>query len=127
LADAVEPQFKGYVAGDWNTLLHQTSDLDSLYNSGFKLLDPSDTTSTHAHLGGGRIDGFLTKNMPGSLSSPDVRQFFQNPIISGLSDHGLLSSIWRMPSSPTVSASVAAQLALRSGTIANNFYEKHKN
>ncbi|MFN8555249.1 MAG: hypothetical protein U0103_27610 [Candidatus Obscuribacterales bacterium] len=52
---------------------------------------PGDTTSTQAM--GGRLDGFLYKNIPWMMSNPEVRPFFQNPKITrGLSDHGLLTT-----------------------------------
>jgi len=97
LAKDLEPGFKGYISGDWNTFLDKTDELNSLFKSGFKLLNPGDTTTTQSM--GGRLDGFLVKNMPGTLSNPQVRPFFQNPLITrGLSDHALLSTSWKLPS-----------------------------
>jgi endonuclease/exonuclease/phosphatase family metal-dependent hydrolase len=121
LANALEPGFSGYIAGDWNTLITKTSDLNSLYKSGFKLLDPADETGTHAHGNAGRIDGFLIKNMLGSIGEPQVKQFYQNPALVALTDHALLSTTWRLPSSPKLSAYVAGNLALRSAPMENNF------
>lgn len=90
LAAALEPGFKGIIAGDWNTFLGKTRDLDPLYKAGFKLLSPQDGTSTQVM--GGRLDGFLYKGLTG-LSEQEVRAFFKNPKISrGLSDHGLLTT-----------------------------------
>jgi hypothetical protein len=90
LANALEPDFKGVIAGDWNTFLGKTSDLDPLYKAGFKLLSPGDNTSTQVM--GGRLDGFLYKGLAG-LTEQEVRNFYKNPKISrGLSDHGLLTT-----------------------------------
>lgn len=90
LATALEPNFKGIIAGDWNTFLGKTKELDPLYKAGFKLLSPEDNTSTQSM--GGRLDGFLYKGLSG-LSEQEVRPFFKNPKITrGLSDHGLLTT-----------------------------------
>ncbi len=90
LAAALEPEFKGIIAGDWNTFLGKTSELEPLYKAGFKLLSPQDNTSTQVM--GGRLDGYLYKGISG-LSEQEVRSFFRNPKITrGLSDHGLLTT-----------------------------------
>ncbi len=94
LAASLGKDFRGIVAGDWNTFLDKTRELDPLLNAGFKIANPGDTTSTQSM--GGRLDGFLYKGIPWLMSNPEVRPFFQNPRITrGLSDHGLLSTTLR--------------------------------
>lgn len=91
LAKVLGPNFSGIIAGDWNTFLNNTKELKPLTDAGFKILNPTDATSTQAM--GGRLDGFLYKNLPWTMSNPEVRPFFQNPKITrGLSDHGLLTT-----------------------------------
>lgn len=81
--------FVGVIAGDWNTFLDRTSDLDPLINAGFKIVYPNDTTATHAM--GGRLDGYVQLNM-GGLGCMTVRQLFADPTIGrGLTDHGLVT------------------------------------
>ncbi len=93
LADVLGKDFSGIIAGDWNTFLDKSRELDPLIKAGFKIANPGDGTYTQAM--GGRLDGFLFKNLKGSLSNPDVRPFFKNPLITrGLSDHGLLTTHW---------------------------------
>ncbi len=91
LATVLGPDFSGIIAGDWNTFLNNSKELKPLTDAGFKILNPTDATSTQAM--GGRLDGFLYKNIPWLMSNPEVRPFFQNPKITrGLSDHGLLTT-----------------------------------
>lgn len=91
LATVLGPNFSGIIAGDWNTFLNNSKELKPLTDAGFKILNPTDATSTQAM--GGRLDGFLYKNLPWMMSNPEVRPFFQNPKITrGLSDHGLLTT-----------------------------------
>jgi hypothetical protein len=93
LANDLGPKFSGLVAGDWNTFLERTHDLDPLKKAGFRILDPNSTQSTQSM--GGRLDGFLAKNMDGKFSPIQVRPFFEDPLITrGLSDHGLLTMYW---------------------------------
>jgi hypothetical protein len=91
LATALGPKFSGVIAGDWNTFLDKSHELDPLVKAGFKILNPGDHSSTQAM--GGRLDGFLVKDMPGKFTDPVARPFFQNPLITrGLSDHALLTT-----------------------------------
>lgn len=91
LANVLGSDFSGIIAGDWNTFLNNSKELKPLTDAGFKIANPGDTTSTQAM--GGRLDGFLYKNIPWMMSNPEVRPFFQNPKITrGLSDHGLLTT-----------------------------------
>jgi hypothetical protein len=91
LAADLGPKFSGMVAGDWNTFLDKSHELDPLIKAGFKILNPSDSASTQAM--GGRLDGFLIKDMPGNMTNPETRPFWQNPLITrGLSDHALLTT-----------------------------------
>jgi hypothetical protein len=91
LAQDLGPDFKGFIAGDWNTFLDKTKELDALKNAGFSVLDPTASQTTQSM--GGRLDGWMFKNMPGTLSNPEARPFFQNPLITrGLSDHALLTT-----------------------------------
>ena len=90
LAKELEPNFKGVIAGDFNTFLDKTNQMDPLVKAGFKLLNPGDASTTQSM--GGRLDGFFTKNMP-EMSDPTVKPFFKNPLVTrGLSDHALLST-----------------------------------
>jgi hypothetical protein len=91
LADVLGKKFSGIIAGDWNTFLDKTHELDPLIKAGFKIANPGDATSTQSM--GGRLDGFLYRDLPWSMSNPEVRPFFKNPLITrGLSDHGLLTT-----------------------------------
>lgn len=91
LAENLGPKFSGVVAGDWNTFLDKTHELDPLLKAGFKVLNPGDASSTQSM--GGRLDGFLLKDMPGNMTNPETRPFFKNPLITrGLSDHALLTT-----------------------------------
>jgi hypothetical protein len=91
LATVLGPDFSGVIAGDWNTFLDKSTELKPLTDAGFKILNPTDATSTQSM--GGRLDGFLYKNLQGTMSNPEVRPFFKNPLITrGLSDHGLLTT-----------------------------------
>lgn len=91
LARELGPNFKGIIAGDWNTFLDKTRDLDPLKNAGFIINNPGDRTSTQSM--GGRLDGFLHKGLSGSLSEETINPFFKNPLITrGLSDHALLTT-----------------------------------
>ncbi|HEY9677572.1 MAG TPA: hypothetical protein V6C76_06160 [Drouetiella sp.] len=91
LGKALGDDYAGVIAGDWNTFLDKSKELKPLLDRGFKIVNPGDATSTQAM--GGRLDGFLVKNMPYNFSDPEVRPFFKNPKITrGLSDHGLLTT-----------------------------------
>lgn len=95
LADALGSDFKGIIAGDWNTFLDRTQELNPLKNAGFAISNPSDHSSTQAM--GGRLDGFMYKGLGGSLSAESVNPFFKNPLITrGLSDHALLSTVLKI-------------------------------
>lgn len=92
LAGELGSSFKGVIAGDWNTFLDKTSDLDPLKSAGFKIHNEGDHTSTQAM--GGRLDGFVTKNM--TLAEELINPFFKNPLITrGLSDHALLTTTFK--------------------------------
>ena len=51
LAKVLEPNFSGVIAGDWNTFLDNTHDLDPLKTAGFQTLNPADHTSTQSITG----------------------------------------------------------------------------
>lgn len=92
LADALGSNFKGIIAGDWNTFLDKTQELNPLKNAGFAISNPSDRSSTQSM--GGRLDGFMTKGLNGKLTPETFNPFFKNPLITrGLSDHALLSTV----------------------------------
>lgn len=91
LATELGPNFKGVIAGDWNTFLDRTSELAPLQKAGFQILNPQDKSSTQAM--GGRLDGFLFKGLDGTLSPEMNNPFYKNPLITrGLSDHSLLTT-----------------------------------
>lgn len=91
LADSLGPNFKGIIAGDWNTFLDKTQDLNPLKNAGFKIANAGDSRTTQAM--GGRLDGFMYKGLNGSLGPENINPFFKNPLITrGLSDHALLTT-----------------------------------
>jgi hypothetical protein len=91
LATVLGKDFSGVVAGDWNTFLDKSPELKPLTDAGFKIVNPTDATSTQSM--GGRLDGFLVKGLNWNMSNPEVRPFFKNPKITrGLSDHGLLTT-----------------------------------
>lgn len=91
LANELGPSFKGIIAGDWNTFLDRTTDLNPLKAAGFQIANPADRSSTQSM--GGRLDGFLTRGLSGNLSPETINPFFKNPLITrGLSDHALLST-----------------------------------
>lgn len=82
--------FRGIVAGDWNTFLDSTHDLDPLKSAGFEINNPGSSQATQSM--GGRLDGFITKGLSRNLSQETINPFFQNPLITrGLSDHALVS------------------------------------
>ena len=91
LARELGPNFKGIIAGDWNTFLDKTTELNALKNAGFAIHNPNDTSSTQAM--GGRLDGFLHRGLSGKLGDQYTNPFFKNPLITrGLSDHALLTT-----------------------------------
>ena len=98
LVNVLGPNFSGIIAGDWNSILNKSNELKPLTDAGYKLLNPTDGTSTQSM--GGRLDGFFYKNIPWLMSNPEVRPFFENPKVTrGLSDHGLLTTT--LTKSPT--------------------------
>jgi len=81
--------FKGVIAGDWNTFIDRPADLQPLLNAGFKIIYPNDTQATQAM--GSRLDAFVKLNF-GPIGNLSVRQFYANPQITrAMSDHALLS------------------------------------
>jgi hypothetical protein len=91
LANELGPNFKGIIAGDWNTFLDKTQELNPLKAAGFQINNPNDHSTTQSM--GGRLDGFVTKGLTGSLTQETINPFFKNPLITrGLSDHALLST-----------------------------------
>lgn len=92
LARELGPNFKGIIAGDWNTFLDKTTELDALKNAGFAIHNPNDTSSTQSM--GGRLDGFMYKGIQANRFGEEfVNPFFKNPLITrGLSDHALLTT-----------------------------------
>jgi hypothetical protein len=89
LATKLGKGFVGVIAGDWNTFLDRTNDLDPLYNAGFRLIAPNNTEATH--IMGGRLDGYVQLNM-GGLGCMKVRQLFGDPIVGrAFTDHGLVT------------------------------------
>ncbi len=91
LARELGPDFKGIIAGDWNTFLDRTKELDPLKNAGFRIHNAGDKSSTQSM--GGRLDGFLYRNLMGTLGSESNNAFYKNPLITrGLSDHSLLTT-----------------------------------
>ncbi len=88
LANDLEPNFKGIIAGDFNTFLDHTHDTKPLYDSGFKLAFDNDHQSTQQM--GGRLDGFFLKGLNSNPENYTVTPFFKDPLITrGLSDHAL--------------------------------------
>lgn len=49
------------LAGDWNTFLDSSKDLDPLKAAGFVVVEPNDTRGTHTM--GGRLDGYLVRGV----------------------------------------------------------------
>jgi hypothetical protein len=95
LANELGPDFKGIIAGDWNTFLDKTRELNPLQSAGYQISNPTDNSSTQSM--GGRLDGFVYRNLNGQLSKETVNPFFKNPLITrGLSDHALLSTTLKM-------------------------------
>ncbi len=91
LANELGPNFKGIIAGDWNTFLDKTTELNALKTAGFQLANPNSSSSTQSM--GGRLDGFMHKGLTGTLAEEMVNPFFKNPLITrGLSDHALLTT-----------------------------------
>lgn len=91
LANELGPNFKGIIAGDWNTFLDKTAELNPLKTAGYQIANQSDTSSTQSM--GGRLDGFVHRGLTGSLSTETINPFFKNPLITrGLSDHALLTT-----------------------------------
>ena len=95
LANELGPDFKGIIAGDWNTFLDKTRELNPLKSAGYQISNPTDQSSTQSM--GGRLDGFVYRNLNGKLSDETVNPFFKNPLITrGLSDHALLTTTLKM-------------------------------
>ena len=91
LAKELGPNFKGIIAGDWNTFLDRTVELDALKAAGFQIHNSGDKSSTQAM--GGRLDGFLYRGLMGTLGDESNNAFYKNPLITrGLSDHSLLTT-----------------------------------
>jgi hypothetical protein len=91
LARDLGPDFHGVIAGDWNTFLDTSKDLNPLKAAGFQISNANDHTATQSM--GGRLDGFVTKGLPGTLAEETINPFFKNPLITrGLSDHALLTT-----------------------------------
>jgi hypothetical protein len=89
LAKELGPTFKGIAAGDWNTFLDKTTELQALKESGFKMSNPESRTSTHSN--GGRLDGFFARGL--NLSPEKINPFFSNPLVTRVfSDHALLTT-----------------------------------
>ncbi|MBU6453763.1 MAG: hypothetical protein KGS72_18430 [Cyanobacteria bacterium REEB67] len=79
--------FKGLIAGDWNTFIDRPTDLQPLLNAGWKIIFPNDTQATQSM--GSRLDAFLKLNF-GPIGNLSVRQFYANPAITrAFSDHAL--------------------------------------
>ncbi len=70
------------MGGDFNCFLNNTKDTDALYQSGWKLLYPGDTTSTQRM--GGRLDGYFLHNLPFKVGKYSV-----NPLHNTISDHDI--------------------------------------
>jgi len=86
--------FKGVIAGDWNTFIDRPSDLQPLLNAGYKIIFPNDTQGTHAM--GSRLDAFVKLNF-GPIGNLSVRQFYANPQITrAFSDHALNTVVKRV-------------------------------
>ncbi len=95
LASDLGSNFSGIISGDFNTFLDNTNDTSPLVNLGFKLVNPTDHTTTQSM--GGRLDGFFHLGLTSALGRYQVRPFFKNPLITrGLSDHGLLTIEMRL-------------------------------
>jgi hypothetical protein len=87
LVQKLGPNFKGVIAGDWNTFIDRPQDLQPLLNAGFKIIYPNDTQATQAM--GSRLDAFIKLNF-GPIGNLSVRQFYANPAITrAFSDHAL--------------------------------------
>lgn len=74
------------LAGDWNTFLDSTKDLDPLKAAGFAVVEPNDTRGTHTM--GGRLDGYLQRGV--TVSKPmDVVQINYLPglPVRAITDH----------------------------------------
>lgn len=99
LASDLGPNFQGIIAGDFNTFLDNTGDTKPLIDAGYKLVNPTDNTTTQSM--GGRLDGFFQLGVSKQLGKYQVRPFFKNPLITrGLSDHGLLTIEMRLCNVP---------------------------
>jgi hypothetical protein len=60
------------MAGDWNTAVGQTNDLDPLEQAGYLIFNRNDRTGTHSM--GTRLDAFLSEkanNASCDASAPD--------------------------------------------------------
>ena len=91
LARDLGPNFKGIIAGDWNTFLDKSKDLNPLKSAGFEISNAGDCTATQSM--GGRLDGFVTKGLGKSLAEDTINPFFKNPLITrGLSDNALVTT-----------------------------------
>ena len=87
IAKRLGSNFKGVIAGDWNTFVDRPADLQPLLNAGWKIIFPNDTQATQSM--GSRLDAFLKLNF-GPIGNLSVRQFYANPLITrAFSDHAL--------------------------------------
>jgi hypothetical protein len=87
LVTKLGPNFKGVIAGDWNTFVDRPQDLQPLLAAGYKIIYPNDTQATQSM--GSRLDAFVKLNF-GPIGNLSVRQFYANPAITrAFSDHAL--------------------------------------
>lgn len=75
------------IAGDWNTFLDSSNDIDPLKQAGFKVVDPTDTRATHTM--GGRLDGYVEFGMTSDVGTPDVFELnrLQGLPVRAITDH----------------------------------------
>jgi hypothetical protein len=77
------------VGGDWNFFLNQHErEMAPLQHAGFQLVDPESNLPTQEF--GGRLDGFMTRNMPCTFSNCETFNFWQCLPNRSFSDHGML-------------------------------------
>jgi hypothetical protein len=77
------------IGGDWNFFLdRQEREMTPLARVGLQLIDPASNTPTQEW--GGRLDGFMARNVPWSFSNCDVFNFWQRLPNRSFSDHGML-------------------------------------
>lgn len=60
------------MAGDWNCLLGQVSDVDPLIQAGYLLIDPNSNVPTHSM--GSRLDGFFAEKADNEACDADVAE-----------------------------------------------------